>query len=208
MKIQRAYHRFGPSLPPIIDITNVDLDWKGEATLFAPSGAGKTTLFRLLAGWYEASANSGCDWEQSLNPYRDVRFVGGHRALLPWRTVGKNIKFQIPDLSVIAILKTLEELGLHSSIANRFPYELSLGMYKRVELVLAVLAAPKILLLDEFYSSIGDEQKNDVRNFIRKHRKDLVTWIIAHEEKLRDWVAGPQFAFLMSGQTVTGIRRI
>ena len=208
MKIQRAYHRFGPSLPLIIDITNVDLDWKGEATLFAPSGAGKTTLFRLLAGWYEANGNSGCDWDQSLNSYREVRFVGGHRALLPWKTVGKNIQFQIPNLSASTMLETLEELGLHSGIANMYPYELSLGMYKRVELVLAVLAAPKILLLDEFYSSIGDVQKNDVKNFVSKHRRDLVTWIIAHEEKLRDWVAGPQFAFVMSGPTVTGIRRI
>jgi ABC-type nitrate/sulfonate/bicarbonate transport system ATPase subunit len=208
MKIQRAYHRFGASRPPTIDITNVELDWKGEATLFAPSGAGKTTLFRLLAGWYEANDNSCCNWDLSLNPYRDVRFVGGHRALLPWKTVGKNIVFQFPGFSTRSMLRSLGELGLNSCISSMYPYELSLGMYKRVELFLAVLAKPKILLLDEFYSSIGDDQKNDVRRFMAEHRKEQVTWIVAHEEKLRDWIAGPQFAFVMSGQTVTGIRRI
>ena len=208
MILRRAYHRFASSLPPTIDSKDVKLDWRGAATLFAPSGAGKTTFFRLMCGWYAANENSTCDWDQGVDPFQDVRIVGGHRALLPWKTVGKNLHFQFPELSANAMRQTLGELGLTYDIADMYPYELSLGMYKRVELLLAVLAKPKILLLDEFYSSIGDEQKSDVRSFVDEHRKEQVTWIIAHEEKLRDWIAGPQFAFVMSGPTVTGIKQI
>jgi len=208
MNIRRVYHRFGSSLTPTIDSKDVELDWRGAATLFAPSGAGKTTFFRLMCGWYVGSDDSTCDWDHGLDPFQDIRFVGGHRALLPWKTVSKNVQFQFSALSAIAIRQALGELGLNFGIADMYPYELSLGMYKRVELLLAVLAKPKILLLDEFYSSIGDDQKNKVRSFLDEHRKEQVTWIIAHEEKLRDWIAGPQFEFVLAGPTVTGIKRI
>jgi NitT/TauT family transport system ATP-binding protein len=206
MRITRAFHRFGPS--QIIDIENVDLDWTGEATLFAPSGAGKTTLFRLLSGWYDSTPASHCVWDPQLNPYKEVRFVGGHRSLLPWKTVERNISLQFAGISEAAISDALEDLGLADGVSSRYPYELSLGMYKRVELLLAILAKPKILLLDEFYSSIGDEQKKQIRNFLAKHRSGLMTWITAHEEDLRDWIAGPQFTFTMNADVVTGIKRI
>jgi len=208
MRVTKALHSFGPSLPHVIDIENMELDWIGGATLFAPSGTGKTTLFRLLAGWYESGQTMPCIWEPPLNPFKAVRFVGGHRSLLPWKTVKQHIRFQCPRLSGSDIPDLLDELGLSSGVSGLYPYELSLGMYKRIELMLAVLCEPPILLLDEFYSSIGDEQKGRIRSFLSKHRRESITWIVAHEEELRQWIGGPQFTFAMNGNTVAGIRRI
>ncbi|MGN6187215.1 MAG: hypothetical protein ACTHQM_26560, partial [Thermoanaerobaculia bacterium] len=93
-----------------------------------------------MSGWFPPAANAECVFEGAVVPFRDIYFVGAHRSLLPWKTVEANIRMHGPPGLHIASL--LNEVGLEDAVAASRPYELSAGMYKRVELVIAVLRDP------------------------------------------------------------------
>src|SRR5689334_19629451 len=155
MRIARAWHKFPASSAPIIDIQNLSLSWSGLATLSGPSGSGKTTLFRVLCGWYDEPHQTICEFDPPLDRFRCVRFVGAHDSLLPWQSVEGNLRFH--GIAPSDIKSALSDIGLNPEISSSAVYELSYGMYKRIELLIAVAEEPELLLLDEFFSSIDDE---------------------------------------------------
>jgi len=199
MIITDLYARFSGSDHPLIDCGKLVLNWHGFATLNAPSGLGKTTLFRLLSGWPWRSDTGifrcGADFDRE----QDVRFIGAHRSLLPWKTVQQNLQ------NICSAYKSgdLIEVSLDKFVLSQYPYQLSLGMYKRVELLAAVYSQPKLLLLDEFFSSIGLPHRQRVRELLIQKLPDARIWVIAHEENTREWVGGPSIGFKMDGPTIT-----
>jgi ABC-type nitrate/sulfonate/bicarbonate transport system ATPase subunit len=205
MIIERAFFRFPNANHPIIDLDETALDWSGLATLSGPSGSGKTTLFRLMSSWYE-EADAICSFAPALDRYRQVRFVGAHESLLPWRSAVSNLHYR--GFSDELAVEELRQLGL--SVGVDAPVtDLSYGMYKRVELAIAVNDNPDLLLLDEFFSSIDDETKVIIRQYLLQKRPNLRTWIIAHEESLRRWLTGINYALTVekTSRTVVGIAR-
>lgn len=207
--IERALLRFNPVGPAVLDLRDVSLSWTGLATLQGPSGSGKTTFFRMLVGWYADMASGGhCDLATDFDSFRDIRLVGGHASLLPWRTVSSNFSLQVGPLETRALTKALEDVCLDPEILTLYPHQLSLGMYKRVELAIAVLQDTPLLLLDEFFSSLDPQAKGASNAFIRKHRAEKMTLVSVHEEDLRDWIGGKGFYFdrCPSDGTVIGVR--
>jgi ABC-type nitrate/sulfonate/bicarbonate transport system ATPase subunit len=198
MKVKRAYFRFPTTSHPIIDLTNVDLSWVGIATLSGPSGSGKTTLFRLLAAWYD-SPQDVCVLEPTIDRYRDVRFIGAHESLVPWKSVMANMTYR--GMSADDARSVLQEFALPDTIGRQPVYELSYGMYKRVELAIAIAEKPALLLLDEFFSSLDDDTKALIRKYLVVHRPDLQTWVIAHERAVRQWLGHQQFALVLDEAT-------
>jgi ABC-type nitrate/sulfonate/bicarbonate transport system ATPase subunit len=198
MNLVRAYFAFESSPSPIIDIEHGDLSWSGLASLSGPSGSGKTTLFRLLSGWYD-SPGTICVFSPSINIYRDVRFIGAHDSLLPWKSVRDNLAFRgIPAEKTEA---ALERLGLATDSASKAVYELSYGMYKRVELAIAIVERPILLLLDEFFSSLDDLTKTLIRDHIEAYRGNDKTWVIAHEQSVRQWLTHNRFCLVLEDKT-------
>lgn len=206
MIIERAYYRFPSSPHPIIDLSITPLDWTGLAALSGPSGSGKTTLFRLLSGWYD-DVEAVCSFDPPIDRYQRVRFVGAHESLLPWRSAVANLRYR--GFTEPQAVRELQQLGLSSGIHAPVT-ELSYGMYKRVELAIAVHDQPDLLLLDEFFSSIDDPTKEVIREYLLLKRAESRTWIIAHEESLRKWLAKISYALEVdiSTRTVTGVSRV
>lgn len=202
--VKCAEFRFPSAERLFIRIKDLTLGWSGVGTLSASSGSGKTTFFRLLSGWY-APHGGVCEFGGSLAPHNDVRFVGAHSSLLPWRTVLANLHLRLPSHSAAEIVDLLRRVDLSADVSVLYPYQLSLGMYKRVEFVAAVECRPTLLLLDEFYSSIDDRQKEILSEFIRSRRGDGLTWVIAHERGLRQWIGGPEFHFVNEEGTIVGV---
>lgn len=203
----RAFFQFDGDNSPLIDIEELSLTWEGMATLSGRSGVGKTTLFRLMAGWFIDESTKVIAYTPDLFPPRSVGFVGSHASLLPWFTVGRNIAFLTRrriDYNVIEMLGTLKLLPV---VLDKYPYQLSLGMYKRIELLIAVLRDPEMLLLDEFFSSIDDCTKHAVRNFIRERRHNRSTLVSAHEADLRKWISGTRFMIKLASneKTIIGL---
>lgn len=206
MKIIRAWHSFGESVPPIIDVKDTPLDWSGLATLSGASGAGKTTLFRVLSGWYD-NDRTICEFDPPLNRFHHVRFIGVHDSLLPWRSVEGNLRFH--GFARATIDSALTEVGLYPEIRSRPVYELSYGMYKRIELLIAIAEQPELLLLDEFFSSIDDAAKTAIRDYVLSARPRHGTWVIAHEEPLRRWLSPVSYSLVVDQirRCVVGIKR-
>ncbi len=209
MELHKAYVKYDNSNFPIIDLTDLKLHWQGIGALFAPSGSGKTTLFRLLAGWFEKEASCEYHLDSDIDSYKDVRFIGSHASLLPWLTISRNIKVQAKGMEDKQIASELNAVGLDHTIIDTYPYHLSLGMYKRVELVISVQIAPKVLLLDEFFSSIDYDNKNIVKSYLEKKRADEMTWVVVHESELGDWLTNKIYKFNIDvHKTVTGVDKL
>jgi ABC-type nitrate/sulfonate/bicarbonate transport system ATPase subunit len=207
LTITHARHIFAGSASPIIDVENVSLDWNGIAALSGPSGSGKTTLFRVLSGWFDDERTT-CEFDPPLDCFRQVRFIGVHGSLLPWRSVEGNLEFR--GLTSSRIDSVLAAVGLPSEVRLRPVHELSYGMYKRVELLIAIAEKPNLLLLDEFFSSIDDYAKMAIRDYILSERPQHRTWVIAHEENLRRWLSPTSYSLVIdsSRRCVTGIERL
>jgi ABC-type nitrate/sulfonate/bicarbonate transport system ATPase subunit len=206
MILRRAYHYFLRRPEPIIDVRDCELGWEGLATLAGPSGSGKTTLFRLLSAWYD-SPESLCLFEPTIDRYRNVRFIGAHEGLMPWKSVVGNMS--TGGIKGAAAEAMLVDLGLSQTLGDAPVYELSYGMYKRLELGIAIAAEPTLLLVDELFSSIDDVTKALIRDYIIRLRPTAQTWIIAHEEALRRWLSPVQYSLEVDGRTrcVTAILR-
>lgn len=155
--VQKARLTFDGANAPIIEIERTFEIRRGCSLLVAPSGGGKTSLLRLLSGWFTPSEEVRPAFELLANydPLRDVEFIGNHQTLLPWFSVRKNIAIRGGDLSKAEA--NWRAVGLPASTFEKYPYELSLGMYKRAELVAAYSHSPRLLLLDEFFSSLDPE---------------------------------------------------
>lgn len=151
----------GSPLEAIGDIS-FHLPAGGFATLVGPSGSGKSTLLRMLVDLEHPSDGSislGGKSPQERVRAHEVGMGFQDSALLPWRTVRKNIEFARevaaltprPDL----VDELLELVGLSGFAAAR-PAQLSGGMRQRVSLARALVVEPRLLLLDEPFGALDE----------------------------------------------------
>jgi sulfonate transport system ATP-binding protein len=122
------------------------------------SGCGKTTLLRLIAGLDQASAGTvSVAGEVILKPHPAVGIVFQEPRLLPWLSVAENVGFGLSDLSIREradrVAHALDRVGLAGQ-GRRWPRELSGGQQQRVSIARALVARPKVLLLDEPFSAL------------------------------------------------------
>jgi sulfonate transport system ATP-binding protein len=122
------------------------------------SGCGKTTLLRLVAGLDHASSGSiAVDGETISAPHPAVGIVFQEPRLFPWLSVADNAGFGISDTGAAErkarVDAALARVGLNGHAA-RWPRELSGGQQQRVAIVRALIARPKVLLLDEPFSAL------------------------------------------------------
>jgi len=148
-------------------LVGVDLEvGEGSTTaVLGPSGCGKTTLLRLVAGFLRPDAGQirlggdvVADATTSVpTARRRVGYVAQEGALFPHLDVTRNITFGL-DRSARRSGRRVEELlelvGLPAGVAKRFPHELSGGQQQRVAVARALAPSPRVVLLDEPFSSL------------------------------------------------------
>ena len=176
-------------------LLNVDFKLeKGKVTtLYGDSGAGKTSILRMLAGLLEPdngfiSINEDIwlDSENriSLKPqHRKVGFVFQDYALFPNMTVKENLLFALEkgqDKQIVTELIEIVELG---DLQHRSTQNLSGGQKQRVALARAMVRKPDLLMLDEPLSALDPKMRSKLQDYILKvHKKyNLTTLLISHE---------------------------
>jgi NitT/TauT family transport system ATP-binding protein len=131
--------------------------------IVGPSGCGKTTLLRMLAGLEEPT--SGEVIYGNCNPNKPkCNLVFQEQAVFPWMTVWENIAFGLRRRGVKgAELKNIVDHFLHitglAGFWNYYPYQLSGGMKQRVGVARAFANDPEILLMDEPFASLDEQNK-------------------------------------------------
>ncbi|MGB4136969.1 MAG: ABC transporter ATP-binding protein [Microbacterium sp.] len=150
--------------------------------LIGPSGCGKSTLLRMLAG-LDSAYTGEITWATPPKPGRDIGFVFQEHALLPWRTVQRNVLLGLEKLpgskaeknERVADLLAMVGLG---EFADAYPSELSGGMRQRVSIVRALAYDPRILLMDEPFGALDaitrDRLQDDLLKIWEQTRKTIV----------------------------------
>ena len=164
-------------------LKNLSLEFpRGELTsLLGPSGCGKTTLLKIIGGLLEPSAGEiEVNGKTVSGPGPDRAFVFQDFALLPWANVIRNVSFGlelrgVPKSEREAIAeKYIGNVGL-SGFEKSYPHELSGGMRQRVGLARALSVDSKVLLLDEPFSAVDEQNR-------RKFQEDLLA-LVRNENK-------------------------
>lgn len=158
-----------------------------------PSGGGKTTLLRLVAGLEKPESGLVRFQDESwldisrgicLSPQkRKMGLVFQDYALFPNMTVEENLAYALgkgQDRAIIRELMTIMEL---SELAGRYPMNLSGGQQQRVALARALVRKPGLLLLDEPLSALDTAMRAKLQDYILElHRSfQLTTILVSHD---------------------------
>lgn len=154
--------------------------------LVGPSGIGKSTLLRLVAG-------IDTDFEGTITRPEAQSIVFQEPTLLPWRSALDNLLIVHPGLTVATAKQALNSVGLDCKF-DHFPGQLSLGQQRRLSLARAFATKPALLILDEPFASLDPETAESMISLtealIAEHRPAtlLVTHVRAEADRLADRV--------------------
>jgi molybdate transport system ATP-binding protein len=167
---------------------------QGElVTLYGASGAGKTSVLRMLCGLTLPDEGSisvqGETWFDSkrkinVKPQRrNVGIVFQDYALFPNMTVRENLEYALEKQQSHNLVDELLELMELTSLNNKKPGFLSGGQQQRVALARAIVRKPKVLLLDEPLSALDTTLRLKLQDYIlRVHEQfQLTTIIVSHD---------------------------
>jgi sulfate transport system ATP-binding protein len=177
-------------------VRNVDFSVReGELmALLGPSGGGKTTVLRMIAGLEMPSEGDILINGERVNDIsvqkRNIGFVFQNYALFKNMTVFKNIAFGLkikkwkkPDIEarVTELLGLLELTGLE----RRYPHQLSGGQRQRVAIARALAPKPGVLLLDEPFGAVDAKIRQELREWLVHLHRDLnvTTLFVTHDQE-------------------------
>lgn len=175
MKIQHLCKSFDGKM--VLDHVSLTLESGGTACLMAPSGRGKTTLLRCIAGLEAPDSGQITDLPERISyVFQEDRLCDGFSAVDNIRLVtGK-------ALGEGEIRRHLEELGLAGSL-DQPVRELSGGMRRRVVISRAVCFGADLLLLDEPFKGLDDEARQQTADYILRHRGAAAILCVTHDRE-------------------------
>lgn len=162
--------------------------------LLGPSGGGKTTVLRMIAGLEMPTEGDIFIRGQRVNDVsvqqRNIGFVFQGYALFKNMTVFKNIAFglKIKKWTTAAIEARVAELvtlfGL-SGLEKRFPHQLSGGQRQRVAIARALAPKPSVLLLDEPFGAVDAKIRQELREWLvtLHHDLNVTTIFVTHDQE-------------------------
>ncbi|WP_273320602.1 ABC transporter ATP-binding protein [Vallitalea guaymasensis] len=185
--------RYSNAIEPTLNKLSFSLHNGGVLAVVGPSGGGKSTLLRVIAGLetpYEGtlSINNKIVFNLNNNVKPENRGIGmlfQDYALFPHMNVKKNIEYGIDHLPKKERKQRLDEvleLVALGGYEKRYPHELSGGQQQRIALARALAPKPKLLLLDEPFSNLDThllkKVRDDLFNIIRK--TNITTIMVTH----------------------------
>jgi sulfate transport system ATP-binding protein len=167
----------------------------GQLTaLLGPSGGGKSTLLRIIAGLEQADEGTvrieGEDATNTPARKRNVGFVFQHYAAFKHLSVYRNVAFGLeirkrPKDEIKRRVHELLELVHLSQFAERLPSQLSGGQRQRMALARALAVEPKVLLLDEPFGALDAKVRKELRDWLRRLHDEVhvTTVFVTHDQE-------------------------
>ncbi len=165
----------------VLDRLNLEIKDKGLTLITAPSGFGKTTLFRAVAGLVKVESGSVFKVGRLSYAFQETR-------LLPWYSALKNVSVVRPDRDVREAEELLSRLGLSREEIALRPGELSGGMNQRVNLARAFFYDGDTILLDEPFVGLDPANIDRVYDLINDYKQERAIVMISHESANKDFV--------------------
>lgn len=171
----------------ILDNVSIEMNKGDVLTLVGPSGGGKTTLLRCLAGLEKIDAGEleidGISHRLSDNQGK-IGVVFQDFNLFPHLTVLENVilapvmtKFQTKEIAKQEAISLLEKFGLDEH-QTKYPSQLSGGQKQRVAIARALIIKPKILCYDEPTSALDPMLVNSIAETILELKEEKITQIV------------------------------
>jgi NitT/TauT family transport system ATP-binding protein len=167
LAVENAAVRFG-ELQVLADVS-LEVGNSEIVSIVGPSGCGKTTLLRCVGGL--TLLNGGeirIDGQVVDKPLPSVSMVFQHFGLFPWKNLWNNIAYglklrRVPKEEIERrVAAAIELVGLRG-FEKAYPHQLSGGMQQRTGLARALVMEPKLLLMDEPFSSIDAQTREQLQ---------------------------------------------
>ena len=181
-------------------------------SLLGPSGCGKTTLMKSIAGILPVERGrvllDGVDITKLPIHKRGTVIVFQDMRLFPHKSVAENVAFPlkmqgVPRDQRLARAEELLQKVRMAGYGNRKPGELSGGQQQRVALARALAAEPKLLLLDEPFSALDENLREDMRSLVLELQREFnMTVILVTHDREEALSMSDRVALMFGGQIV------
>lgn len=177
----------------VVDSINLEIQEGEFFALLGPSGCGKTTSLRMIAGFEEPSLGEVriADRDMtSVPPYRrPVNTVFQNYALFPHMKISDNVAYPLKMQKIgkseirTRVGEALERVNM-SAAATRLPHQLSGGQRQRIALARALVAQPRVLLLDEPLGALDLKLREHMLSVLKNLQRDVgITFIyVTHDQ--------------------------
>jgi sulfate transport system ATP-binding protein len=190
--VESVSKRFGDFVA--LDDVSLEVRDGSLTALLGPSGGGKSTLLRVIAGLETPDSGAvsiaGEDATSKPPQRRNVGFVFQHYAAFKHMTVAKNVAFGLtirkrPRDEIDARVEELLKLVHLDGFAQRYPSQLSGGQRQRMALARALAVEPRVLLLDEPFGALDATVRKELRAWLRRLHDEVhvTTVFVTHDQE-------------------------
>ena len=176
-----------------LDDVSVSIPTGQLTALLGPSGGGKSTLLRIIAGLDTADSGrveiAGRDATSLPAQKRNVGFVFQHYAAFKHLTVARNVAFgleirKVPPAEIRDRVSDLLKLVHLDQFSDRLPAQLSGGQRQRMALARALAVRPNVLLLDEPFGALDSQVRKELRDWLRRLHDEIsvTTVFVTHDQ--------------------------
>jgi sulfate transport system ATP-binding protein len=190
--VEHVGKRFGDFVA--LDDVSVSIPTGQLTALLGPSGGGKSTLLRIIAGLEHADEGrveiEGVDATELSPQKRNVGFVFQHYAAFKHLSVYRNVAFGLeirkrPKREIREKVHELLALVHLEQFADRLPSQLSGGQRQRMALARALAVEPSVLLLDEPFGALDANVRKELREWLRRLHDEVhvTTVFVTHDQE-------------------------
>lgn len=181
---------------PVLANISFDIYANDSVAIIGPTGTGKSTLLRLLAGFEAPATGHVSLWSrgirQSATPSSSIGYLFQQPALFPWMTVRDNVLFGAKhshtyghDRAMIREQAAyyMARVGL-TDASELYPYQISGGMRARAALARVFLTRPEVLLMDESFGALDALTRREMYVLLRdlvSSSPELTTILVTHD---------------------------
>lgn len=175
---------------------DIEIKTNESVAVIGPTGVGKSTLLRLIAGFEQPTRGEVRLWNDGeshlATPAAEIGYLFQQPALFPWMTVKENVLFGARHAKTYGSNKQemlsqadyfMQRVGL-SDAAGLFPYQISGGMRARTALARVFLTRPKVLLMDEPFGALDALTRREMYVLLRdlvSTSPELTTVMVTHD---------------------------